>query len=369
MAKKSKHPDVLRITVIHGVVVGVPVYRGYAKLSDLARISRADVYDKKKNPKGTQRDLSPKHAREAYAYIKTRSFAFWPEVFLCARVPNVLSFTGIPGLPSVGTLSIRRDIAEKSARIAISRVDGNHRLQYADGRTEGFPAVDKDVSFCLAYGLTIEQEITLFRDINDNQRKMNTSHLENIEARLTPEQQLKRDEPALYIAKSLGEDPESPLNDRVYYGGARSPGWSIPLKTLKTGIQYMLSRPTKLTALGDVDAQYRVIRNYFGAVRKWVPAAWDDPKKYLVLRGSGFWGICFIGAEVIDRVLAEGKYRVEDMHRILKSGREWDWSSSGDFQGLGGRGGALKISDRVTSEFQDPSRVSIRALSKKIMHD
>jgi hypothetical protein len=66
-------------------VLGVQVYRGFAKLADLAAVSKADVYDQKSNPTGTQRDLNPAHARQAYEYVKTRDLGFWPEVCLCAR--------------------------------------------------------------------------------------------------------------------------------------------------------------------------------------------------------------------------------------------------------------------------------------------
>ena len=66
-------------------MLGVNIYRGFADLSLLSDLSKADIYDQAKNPKGTQRDLSLKHAKDAYTYIKTKDFGFWPEVFLCAR--------------------------------------------------------------------------------------------------------------------------------------------------------------------------------------------------------------------------------------------------------------------------------------------
>jgi DGQHR domain-containing protein len=239
---KGEAGSILELTVISGVVLGVPVYRGFARLCDLAQISEADIYDRENNPLGTQRDLSPKHAREAYEYVANRDLAFWPEVFLCARLKNAISFAPNDARKEIGTLSIHRHVIERAKTIAISRVDGNHRLQYADGRTDGYPPIDKTVSFCVAYGITRDQEITLFKDINDNQMKMNTSHLENIEARLTKEEKLKFEDAPLFIAKRLGEDSESPLAGRVYLGGRKSPGWSVPLSTLKSGIKYMFSR-------------------------------------------------------------------------------------------------------------------------------
>src|SRR5687767_875313 len=82
----------LKIQVLAGTVLGVKVYRGYAPLSQLARVSKADIYDAKNNPTGTQRDLSPKHAKEAYEYVRDRQLAYWPEVFLCLRDPHVIKF-------------------------------------------------------------------------------------------------------------------------------------------------------------------------------------------------------------------------------------------------------------------------------------
>jgi DGQHR domain-containing protein len=367
MAKRKAKKQYVEIPVIKGEVLGVTVFRGYAKLSELAKLSRPDIYDQATNPSGTQRDLSAKHARSAYEYIKSRKFGYWPELFLCARVDRVVRYKASESNRDIGTLLIDEDLATKSRTIAISRVDGNHRLHYADGSQADFPQVDKNVSFCMTVGLTPEQEIILFRDINDNQMRMNTSHLDNIEARLTPEETLKRDEPALYIAKKLGTDRDSPLKDRVYTGGKKLPGHDVPLRTLHTGIEYMLSRPTKLTALREADGQYKVIRNYFLAVKKWQPKAWSEPRKYIVLRGSGLWAICFIGADVIDRALAQGKFSSEDMLRVLRSGNEWDWTNKGDFEGYGGRGGAMKICDLVTKEFQDKGGISMKSLYRKIM--
>lgn len=363
---KPHMPKQLKLFVVKGKVLGINVYRGFARLCDLANISQADVFDQNSNPLGTQRDLSPKHARNAYAYIKTRDMAFWPEVFLCVRMNKTVSFRKSAHSDSTGVITIDAAAIRKAKRIAISRVDGNHRLHFAGGNHGGFPAITKEVSFCLAYDLTLEEEIILFRDINDNQRRMNTSHLDNIAARLTPEEQQKRVDPALYIAKKLGRDDRSPFFEKVYEGGTKPGYFMIPLRSLKTGVNYMLSKPTKLTALPDPDAQYKVIRNYFAAVKQWQPEAWSQPNKYLLLRGAGLWAICFVGAEVIDRTLASGKYTIREMLDILNSGESWDWSKEGDFQRLGGRGGAVKIRDRVVAEFADKTGISLRSLARRI---
>jgi hypothetical protein len=88
---------------------------------------------------------------------------------------------------------------------------------------------------------------------------------------------LKLKQPDLYLAKRLADEQSSPLNKLVYQGGVKMGNAIVPLRALRTGINYMLSRPTRLTALEKADAQFKVVRNYFEAVKKWVPQAWQNP--------------------------------------------------------------------------------------------
>lgn len=261
----------------------------------------------------------------------------------------------------------REHPARGERSIAISRVDGNHRLHYGNGAETGYSRIEKLVSFCLAYDLTREEEIQLFKDINKNQKPMNTSHLDGIEVRLTPEEELKRRTPELYIAQRLHRDTKSPLHGRIYEGGKKPVGVDIPLRGMRTGIQYMLSRSTQLPRLADAEAQYRVIRNYFDAVKEWQPKAWASPKDYILFRGSGLWAICFLGAHVIDRALLQDQFSVKQILTVLRSGKDWDWSRKGDFIGLGGRAGALEISNRVARKLTDDSHMSTKQLFDRIM--
>jgi DGQHR domain-containing protein len=365
---KEKEKNVLRMPAVRARVLGVQVYRGFAKLADLAAVSKADVYDQKSNPTGTQRDLNPAHARQAYEYVKTRDLGFWPEVFLCARKKDVVTFyPATEEMPDLGILEIDVDAAKAGPGVTISRVDGNHRLYYADGAESGYSRIEKIVSFCLAYDLSRDEEIQLFKDINDNQRPMNTSHLDRIEIMLTPEELLKKRNPELYISQRLSNDSASPFHGRVFEGGKKPAGADVPLRGLKTGIEYMLSRSTQLPHLDDAEAQYRVIRNYFEAVKKWQPKAWSTPREYIILRGSGLWAICFIGAQVIDRALMQDQFKASHMLSILRSGKDWDWGKKGDFKGLGGRAGAAEIANRVAKKLLDENRMSTKELFDKIM--
>lgn len=367
MPKKS---HLLKFPAVRAKVLGVKVYRGFAPVADLADISQADIYDQENNPLGTQRDLSPAHARDAYEYVKTSELGFWPEVFLCARKKEAVTFRPVSQeTPDLGMLEISAKDAKGGSDILISRVDGNHRLHYTDGKQSGYSRIDKLISFCLAYDLTREEEIQLFKDINKNQKPMNTSHLDMIEVRLTPEEELKHRNPDLFIAQRLARESDSPFHGRIYEGGKKPVGVDVPLRAVKTGIEYMLSRSTQLPHLDDAEAQYRVIRNYFSAVKKWQPKPWKSPKDYIMLRGAGLWAICFIGAQVIDRALLQKQFKASDMLTILKSGKDWDWGKKGDFKGLSGRAGALEISRKVTRKLQDEDRMSTKDLFDKIMSE
>ncbi len=140
----------LKTSAVRAKVFGVNVYRGFARLADLADLSKADIYDQQNNPEGTQRDLNTSHARDAYEYAKNRELGFWPEVFLCARKKDVVTFYPVsPDLPDLGILEIDTRAAKHGDSISISRVDGNHRLQYGDGKQTGYSRIEKLVSFCL----------------------------------------------------------------------------------------------------------------------------------------------------------------------------------------------------------------------------
>ena len=204
MAKAaSPKSTMLSVPAIKAHVLGVDVVRGYARLCDLAAISYADVYDAKTNPTGTQRDLNAKHARDAYEYIQREDVAFWPEIFLALRDKDVFSFQILDKSTGHGLAKFNIRKIENSEQIDISRIDGNHRLHFADGKSEGYPAITKTVSFCLAIDIDLDTEIKLFRDINNNQRRMNTSHLDNIKLRLDTEDAIAKKDPTLYIANRL----------------------------------------------------------------------------------------------------------------------------------------------------------------------
>ena len=149
-------------------------YRGSAPLAHLAAISQADVFDQVANPDGLQRDLSPKHAAEAYDYAHRDRDAEYPRAFpevvlnvrdkSVVRIETLESDTGV----KLHRLTFDRN-AMRDDKVYVSRVDGNHRLFFADGDNRRAPLL-VDAPFQLHVGLTREQERSLFVDINANQK-------------------------------------------------------------------------------------------------------------------------------------------------------------------------------------------------------
>jgi hypothetical protein len=178
MAKSKR--TTLKCAVVRAKVLGVKVYRGFANLADLADVSKADIYDQQKNPRGTQRDLNAAHARQAYEYVKNGNLGFWPEVFLCARKRDVVTFYPSQESSDLGVLEIDLKAVEESGTIAISRVDGNHRLHYGDGKQSGYSRIEKLVSFCLAYGLSREEEIQLFKDMSEDRHRIHAQQIDAV---------------------------------------------------------------------------------------------------------------------------------------------------------------------------------------------
>lgn len=102
--------EVLSFPAMTGEVLGITTYRGLGKLSDIARMSQADVFDQQTNPQGTQRDLNVSHARQAHAYVLENKLAFWPEVVLCCRLAEVLEFEPTDAQMAAGALLVYLDL-------------------------------------------------------------------------------------------------------------------------------------------------------------------------------------------------------------------------------------------------------------------
>lgn len=360
-----------KFQVIAGLCLGHTVYRGFAPLNDLARISKADIFDQENNPTGTQRNLNRQHARKAYQYVSSQQDAFYPEIILNIRNSSYVKFRGqkTTGGLQYGILKFVKD-PQMAKSIVVSRMDGNHRLWFADGNEKGMEAIARPVSFCIMQLSKIDEELKLFSAINDNQMGMNTSHLQNITARLLGEKTLKLNNPALYIVQKLQKDTKSPFHQRIHEGGIVKRGATLPgltVANLRGAIHDMLIRSKKLSHFADVDAQFGVINNYWLAVQQWLPEAWERPTDYIIFKGVGLLAISYLGVEIIERCLSKSEFETACMLSYLKKLPQTDVFSSKHGIPFAGKGGAQKIASHLIADLEDEGEVSLTKLQSMIL--
>jgi len=371
-SKTKSKPKLPRFPVLVGTCLGHQAYRGFGSLADLAGISKADIFDQDTNRSGTQRNLSVQHARKAYQYVSERPNAFYPEMVLNVRDKSYVKFSQIEEQADVrfGTLEFVKD-PRQQGEIVVSRLDGNHRLWFADGHEKGMEPVSRPVSFCLLTLEDLDTELELFRDINDNQMGMNTSHLQNITARLLGEKALKVQNPALYIVQRLMKDKKSPLYGMVHEGGKVRKGATLAgltIANLTSAVKDMLGRSAKLAQFPDADAQYNVIKNYWMALKKWLPEAWVRPRDYMIFKGVGLYAISYVGIEVIDRSLLKGRFSSNDMLEYLKQLPSESLASKETLP-YAGRGGGRKLANDLIADLEDEGEVSLATLQKMILRE
>jgi DGQHR domain-containing protein len=304
--------------------------------------------------------------------VAEKKRAFYPEMVLNVRDPSYVKFRLLLDQDGTkfGILEFVKD-PRQAAGIVVSRLDGNHRLWFVDGHDKTLDPVDRPVSFCFLLLKNLDAELELFRDINDNQMGMNTSHLQNITARLLGEKALKVQNPALYIVRRLQEDKSSPLCGRIHEGGRIRKGATLAgltIANLANAIRDMLSRSAKLAQFPDADAQYQVIKNYWLAVKKWLPDAWKRPRDFMIFKGVGLYAISYVGIEVIDRSLLKGKFNSKDMLGYLKQ-LPTEALSTRETLAYAGRGGGRKLANDLIANLEDEGEISLAKLQKLILSE
>jgi hypothetical protein len=230
--------------------------------------------------------------------------------------------------------------------------------------------VELQVSFCFLIPQNLENELELFRDINDNQMGMNTSHLKNITARLLGRAALKQTDPALYIVRKLQTDESSPFFARIHEGGKVRRGATIAgltVANLRNAVQDMLGRSNKLSQFPDADAQYELIKNYWLAVKQWLPEAWKRASEFIIFKGVGLYAISYLGIEIIDRCLAKNKFTPADMLSYLEKLPDKDIFSSKGGIPYAGRAGGRKISSDLIADLEEDGEISLSKLQKLIL--
>lgn len=323
--------NMVKLHAIKAKALDVKCYRGFAKLSELSRISNADEYNPVSNIDGIQRELNKKNARAAYNYASqemTNEKRIWPEIILNLRQKDGVKIeSGSPykQMPKdmcpvqikINLEKIKRD----NINPTFSRVDGNHRLFYANGIDKKYPALHTIVPFCIIDNVSVNEERLIFKTINETQAKLKTDHILRIKGQLTHDTKLMSEDPVLWLTHQLRNQQSSPFYGLIHVAGKKERGaqFIIKQKSLYDGIK-VLHHELNITYKESENLIHlsRIVINYFNAVKKKWPEEWMDPKGYLLMTNTGMQALGFVGAYLIDKQIKSEQIKEDDFHGELK---------------------------------------------------
>jgi len=348
---------------IKSKALDVDCLRGFAKLSDIARISRADEYDEITHPDGIQRELNITHAREAYGYAaaqKPGEKRIWPEVILGLRDKKGVKIESVgqwKGQKEICPVTIKVDLGEiKLNKIdpTFSRVDGNHRLYYADGSAKKFQALDVMIPFCIIENITRNEEVLIFKTINEKQSKLRTDHLLRIDGQIMKGFELMKKDPILWIVTELNMNNVSPFFKLIHIAGrkAKEASYIISQKSLYDGIRLLYrSLDVTLKQTQNLKSLAEIIVRYFNAVAKKWPTAWRDSSKYLLMSNTGLQALGIVGAKLIERMVLTKTLKEDDFLNELNA-IQFSWEkirSDGTRLPTGRSGGEIIANEMLKS--------------------
>jgi len=343
---------------VEGQNLNTRVFRGFANLALLSKISAPDPFDQITNEAGVQRTPSSAHAKKALQYAlgsmqigadqEARAFT---EVILNVRDVSVFDLKSLvtKGTSTSGKakkygsssgayeLFIDPDAIIRLAmkgKIAVSRIDGNHRLFWAEKLLElgevseaSFPTVP----FALFMGLSLQQERKLFGDINGKQKPVTRSLLGWFDILNSNETIIEdRDELANRIAGELCRSGRS-FGNLVNISGSvatykKKYGFAPPtsLVGLKNAFKVMLAVSGNWAEKQGYDSVSMAewVDQYFRTLIKVFPEEWHNPTPYVLLKSTGLSGFAKLAGAIFSKLASENQeidtQRLEKMLRAIK---------------------------------------------------
>lgn len=255
------------------------VFLGFANASELSQISFPDILDEVTGM-GYQRRFHREHSLEFKRYIQQPGATTIPLTFNLRpdRTGWKLkrSSNGATLVVNIGTDPV------------MAQVDCQHRLGYLR---------ESQISFAfMAYiGLSIEEEIEIFRVINGKAKGLSGSLLDFTEARLV-EQDLKTARPELFLALVLHEDQRSPWYQRLDLGGNRTTGplRVASLRTMQKAARRFL-REAGLSNKDVDDSTATLVIDFWRAIAVVLSKQWNQPRQHMLGKGIGVYASAITG--------------------------------------------------------------------------
>lgn len=324
------HTAEVRIEGMLGKCGDRSVFTGFAPASVLKTVSFADTFDEERSI-GYQRPFNRQHSLEFKRYIQCDGASTIP-----------LTFNLRPECANGWTVELIRQgskhallVIREGDQPVMSQVDCQHRLGYLEGSQIEF-------AFMAYLGLTVDEEMAIFRDINGKARGLSSSLIDSTEARLAGDA-LSEASPGLYYAVQLNQNPASVWYKRLNLGGTTTVGNKrvASLRTMQHAVRRFLTtaRLEKCTARDGVT---KALLDYWAAIALLLPGAWGNPRAHLLTKGIGVYSLMSMGGELVSEAREKGlaydlDYFISQLSDFIE---KIDWSNTGPLMGYGGVKGA-----------------------------
>lgn len=318
--------DIFEIRGIIGHCGHREVFIGFATAFDLSRISFPDTLDEVSG-KGYQRRFNRQHSLEFKRYIQQLGATTIPLTFNLRPDREGWKLRGNPHGASL--------MVDAHAKPVMAQVDCQHRLGYLKESRIPFP-------FMAYIGLTIEEEMEIFRVINGKAKGLSGSLLDFTEARLVKDD-LKTAKPELFLALALHEDQRSPWYQSLDLGGNRTTGLQrvASLRTMQKAVRRFL-REAGLSSKDVSDCTATLLIDFWRAVTVVLPKQWNQPRQHMLVKGIGVYCLMSFAGELYRESM--NKPGICDIDYFISTLSDFindiDWSNKGPMKGFGGASGA-----------------------------
>jgi DGQHR domain-containing protein len=306
------------------------VFLGFGRAQDLCRASFPDVLDEATGS-GYQRAFSREHSLEFKKYIQRPGSTSIPLTFN-ARGSGSES-TWLVERVTGESLDVARLTLCLRAGPVMSQVDGQHRLGFLQDSPIPFP-------FMVFFGLSLQEEIDVFRTINGKAKGLSSSLLDFTEARLL-DASLAKVKPELFVALGLNSESNSPWLGRLDLGGQRTVGLHrvASLRTMQQAAKRFIKASRWSDPL-DPQAVLEAAIAFWRAIAFVLPGPWAEPRRHLLTKGVGVYALMGLAGMLVRE--CDGK--TPTFHYFTSKLSDFidqvDWSTTGPLEGYGGAKGA-----------------------------
>ncbi len=306
---------------------GREVFIGFAPSAVLAQISKADILDESTG-RGYQRPFFPEHSLEFKKYIQQPGATTTPVTF------NLRGDSGGAWRLERCDGQLSRLHLDANEGPVLVQVDGQHRL----GFLQGSPI---PLAFMTYMGMSVQEEMEVFRTINGKAKGLSGSLLDFTEARLLG-QHLPEVRLDLYVALRLHEDALSPWKDKLSLSGHKIVGMHriASLRTMQTAVKrFIRAGGWKKPVASEVS---RIAVDFWRAVAFVLPDQWAAPRTHVLTKGIGVYALMSLAGLFTAEARSEGtpptfEYFTSRLSDFIDT---VDWSNEGPLRGYGGAAGA-----------------------------